>query len=341
MGVITSKVKSNQAKQVEENVNSQNERLEDRNRIINVKPADITEVDDVKDVSNTDVKDVSNTDVKDVSNTDVNVSSDEPSNKILEHVEKNLEKEVSRCSKSLSLTTECSPRSTTETDGGDVCRDSTLSSSLLENPLLKRADESHLRRKDGELKPIGPLNPLKLGRSKDAIRLELAQTGLLGPTPRSDKSKNVFDTTDDCIIGEQNRIVVVPEKAIKESHADSTGDTCTDLHSKSRLPLDSGLPQKVRADKSPSQSANTRKKLSSNADKSPSQSANTRKKLSLNADVPKAYIAPASRPLPKGADRRPSVQHKATPVGESDELATSKLSREIERKIKMIDMDML
>lgn len=110
-------------------------------------------------------------------------------------------------SKSLSLTTQVSPKSTTTTDGDDVQSVSTLTS-MLENPLLKRVkpDSPLYRRADGELRPVGPVHPWKLGKDKNQVRLELEEKGLI-------KNK----TAEEEIIGDLRNVGIISHNTSNDS----------------------------------------------------------------------------------------------------------------------------
>lgn len=118
---------------------------------------------------------------------------------------------MDRCkhSKTLSLTTQVSPKSTTTTDGDDVGSISTLSS-MLENPLLKRSniDNPLIKRSDGELRPVGPVHPWKLGKDKNQVRLELEETGLLQSTKYEKYPPNI-DPMEEGIIGDLRSIGII------------------------------------------------------------------------------------------------------------------------------------
>lgn len=116
-----------------------------------------------------------------------------------------------RCkhSKTLSLTTQVSPKSTATTDGDDIGSISTLSS-MLENPLLKRAnfDNPFIKRSDGELRPVGPVHPWKLGKDKNQVRLELEETGLLQSTKYEKYPPNIYPM-EEGIIGDLRSIGII------------------------------------------------------------------------------------------------------------------------------------
>ena len=113
-------------------------------------------------------------------------------------------------SKSLSLTTQVSPKSpksTATTDGDDVQSVSTLTS-MLENPLLKRVkpDNPLYKRADGELRPVGPVHPWKLGKDKNQVRLELEEKGLI-------KTK----TAEEEIIGNLRNVGIIRHDTINDN----------------------------------------------------------------------------------------------------------------------------
>lgn len=120
-------------------------------------------------------------------------------------------------SKSLSLTAQNSPKSTASTDGDDVGSISTLTS-MLENPLLKRAglDNPLIKRVDRELRPVGPVHPFKLGKDKNQVRLELEETGLI-KSNKSDRYIPNIDPTEEGIIGDLRSVGIISN--ISQSYA--------------------------------------------------------------------------------------------------------------------------
>ncbi|KAL4238829.1 hypothetical protein ACF0H5_003536 [Mactra antiquata] len=79
--------------------------------------------------------------------------------------------------------------------------------SLLENPLLKRAE--------GESGSLKPVNPFRIGKEKDQERIDLFESGLVNPHNRAGIIKHDIDPKEEEIIGELKGIGIISKRGIK------------------------------------------------------------------------------------------------------------------------------